>query len=69
MVTENDILADRPMNVSELMKYLRISRAVALRLLNTGAIAARKVGRSWRIQRAAVDAYLAQPDKVKKVRK
>ena len=61
------IVPGQPMTVPEVADYLRISRAIVLRLLGSGEIRAKKVGKAWRVQKEAVDEYLARPDK--KVRK
>lgn len=47
-----------PMNLAEMMAYLRIGRNSALRLLRTGLVQGNKVGRAWRTTRAALDAYV-----------
>lgn len=50
--------ASRPMNLEEVMEYLRIGRNAALRLFQSGAIGGRKAGREWRTSRAAIDRWL-----------
>ena len=52
--------ASRPMNLEEVMEYLRIGRNVALKLVQEGALGGRKVGREWRTTRGAIDAWLTK---------
>lgn len=55
--------AGRPMNLEEVMEYLRVGRNVALKLFQSGAIGGRKVGREWRTSRGAIDAWIASGGK------
>lgn len=52
--------------VRELATELRVSRMTIYRLLESGALASVRVGHSYRVTRAAVDAYLA--DATRRVR-
>jgi len=54
-MTENN---DIPLNIEEAAQVLRVSRPVILRLLNSGQLRGRKVGRAWRILRSEIDAFL-----------
>ncbi len=49
----------RPLNLEEVMEYLRVGRNTALTLLQSGKVRAVQVGRQWRVSRAALDAFLA----------
>lgn len=56
-LTEEEMAA-RPMNLEEVMEYLRVGRNVALKLFQSGEIGGRKVGREWRTTRGAIDTWL-----------
>ena len=47
-----------PLTVDEVAQVLRVSRPVILRMLGSGSLKGRKVGRTWRILRSAIDDYL-----------
>lgn len=50
---------DRPFTTAEAADFLRISKTTMLKLLKENKIKAIKVGRDWRITRAALDAFLS----------
>ena len=50
--------ADLPLTVTEAAQILRCGRALVLRLLNSGELKGRKVGRSWRISRDAITNFV-----------
>ena len=49
----------QPMDATEAADFLRVSLSTMLKLLRAGEVKAVKVGRQWRITRAALDAFLA----------
>ena len=49
---------DRWLTVKELMAYIKIGKSRVYRLLQEGAIPASRIGRSWRIDREEVDAWM-----------
>lgn len=49
---------ERLLTVPEAAGYLRVSVATVYRLLRRGAMPGVKVGKSWRIPQATLDAYL-----------
>lgn len=50
-----------PLDLSDMCRYLRVSRNTVLRLLRSGEIkGASKVGRSWRCAKSALDEYVAR---------
>ena len=51
--------ANRPMNLEEVMEYLRGGRNSALNLLQSGKVNAVQVGRQWRVTRKALDEFLS----------
>ncbi len=51
--------ANRPMNLEEVMEYLRVGRNSALNLLQSGKVNAVQVGRQWRVTRKALDEFLS----------
>jgi len=51
-------LGDAPWTVEEAAAYLRTSPSAVRRLLKSGEIHARRVGRSWRILRVEIDRYV-----------
>jgi excisionase family DNA binding protein len=57
LVTDWDSLP-QVLTLTELCAVLRVSRALAVRMIERGEIAARKVGREWRIDKDALIAYL-----------
>lgn len=57
LVTDWDSLP-QVLTLAELCAVLRVSRALAVRMIGRGEIAARKVGREWRIDKGALIAYL-----------
>lgn len=57
LVTDWDSLP-QVLTLTELCAVLRVSRALAVSMIERGEIAARKVGREWRIDKGALIAYL-----------
>ncbi len=51
--------ANRPMNLEEVMEYLRVGRNTALSLLQSGKVNAVQVGRQWRVTRKSLDEFLS----------
>jgi excisionase family DNA binding protein len=49
------------LTIDEVATLLRVSTDTIYRLANRGELAGRKVGRIWRIPRAAVEQYLRCP--------
>lgn len=49
---------DRVMTIDELSQYLKISRSMLFKLAQEGKLPAQNVGRHWRLQRDAADAWL-----------
>jgi excisionase family DNA binding protein len=46
---------------AEAVEYARINRNKMRALLKAGKIPARKVGRTWIVPRAAIDAFMSEP--------
>ncbi len=51
------------MNVEQAAAFLQIERATLLELAESGKLPGRKLGRDWRFSRAALVAWLAEPEK------
>jgi excisionase family DNA binding protein len=49
---------DAVLTITELSKYLKISRSTLYKLAQEGKVPAQKVGRHWRFHRDAVDTWL-----------
>ena len=49
---------DMVFTFDEFRKYLKLGRNTALRLLQTGEVKGKKVGRQWRILKSEVVKYL-----------
>ena len=49
---------DAVLTITELSKYLKISRSTLYKLAQEGKLPAQKVGRHWRFHREAVDEWL-----------
>lgn len=49
---------DAVLTITELSKYLKISRSTLYKLAQEGKLPAQKVGRHWRFHREAVDRWL-----------
>jgi len=49
---------DAVMTITELGKYLKISRSTLYKLAQEGKLPGQKVGRHWRFHKEAVDAWL-----------
>lgn len=54
---------DDLLNVDCIMDILGIGRSTALKLLKTGEIPARKVGREWRIVKSDLEKYVCNTNK------
>lgn len=52
------MLTDRWLTFRELMAYLKIGRSKLYKLLQEGKIPASRIGKSWRIDREEVDAWM-----------
>jgi len=48
------------LTITELSKYLKISRSTLYKLAQEGKLPAQKVGRHWRFHREAVDEWLGK---------
>ena len=48
------------LTVAEVAAMLRVSNMTVYRLINSGALKAVRIGKSYRIQEAEVDRYLAE---------
>jgi excisionase family DNA binding protein len=46
------------MTVSEVARYMRVSESTVLMMLRNGQLQGAKVGKSWRVLRSVVDAFL-----------
>src|SRR2546427_12307314 len=53
---------DRLMTVKELAAYLNLNERTVLKLAAEGPLPAVKVGNQWRVPRAMVDAWVADPN-------
>jgi len=51
---------DTVLTITELSKYLKISRSTLYKLAQEGKLPAQKVGRHWRFHREAVDEWLGK---------
>jgi|GEM_PF-2374911 len=51
-------MEDRWLTVKELMAYLKLGKSKVYKLLQEGAIPASRIGKSWRIDRQEVDAWM-----------
>ena len=58
-MSENDV-----MTTEEVSQYLRIDEQTVRDLLRARKLPGRKVGRSWRVLRSELDAWLRQPEPV-----
>ena len=56
-MSENDV-----MTTEEVSQYLRIDEQTVRDLLRARTLPGRKVGRSWRVLRSELDAWLRQPE-------
>ena len=52
------------LSIEELAAYLRIPRSTIYKLVRVGRIPAKKVGRQWRFNKAAIDRWLGQTKEV-----
>ncbi len=51
---------DAVLTITELSKYLKISRSTLYKLAQEGKLPAQKVGRHWRFHRETIDKWLAK---------
>ncbi|MDQ3940935.1 MAG: helix-turn-helix domain-containing protein [Actinomycetota bacterium] len=58
--TPNASLVEQFLTVSEVARHLRVSNMTVYRLVNSGQLAAVRVGRGYRIRRDDVRKYLEQ---------
>jgi excisionase family DNA binding protein len=56
----NPSLVERFLTVSEVAKHLRVSNMTVYRLVNSGQLAAVRIGRGYRIREEDVRKYLEQ---------
>ena len=59
-------LENRPFNVDVAAQFLRIGKTTLFKLLRSGKLPAKKIGRQWRISRLALENYLAEDEGVQK---
>lgn len=51
-------MSDAILTVAQAAKYLKVCEKTVRRLISSQELAASKVGKSWRIQKADIDKYL-----------
>jgi len=51
---------DAVLTITELSKYLKISRSTLYKLAQEGKLPGQKVGRHWRFHRETIDKWLAE---------
>ena len=54
--------AQRPLDLMEAAEFLKIGRSTMLKLLTSGEVKAKKVGRQWRVTIEALNEYLNNSD-------
>lgn len=54
--------AQRPLDLLEAAEFLKIGRSTMLKLLTSGEVRAKKVGRQWRVTIEALNEYLNKSD-------
>ena len=54
--------AQRPLDLLEAAEVLKVGRSTMLKLLTSGEVKAKKVGRQWRVTIAALNEYLEKAD-------
>lgn len=54
--------AQRPLDLMEAAEFLKIGRSTMLKLLTSGEVKAKKVGRQWRVTIEALNEYLSKSD-------
>ena len=52
----------RPLDLLEAAEFLKVGRSTMLKLLTSGEVKAKKVGRQWRVTIAALNEYLEKAD-------
>jgi excisionase family DNA binding protein len=57
--TFSDVAGPRFLTVAEVASELRVSNMTVYRLINSGALPAVRIGRSFRLRQEDVDAYLS----------
>ncbi|MBD5417074.1 MAG: helix-turn-helix domain-containing protein [Desulfovibrio sp.] len=60
-LTENE-KAQRPLDVLEAAEFLKIGRSTMFKLITSGEVKAKKVGRQWRVTIEALNEYLNKSD-------
>ena len=60
-LTENE-KAQRPLDVLEAAEFLKIGRSTMFKLITSGEVKAKKVGRQWRVTIEALTEYLNKSD-------
>ena len=61
----NEEAQDRILTVAEVADYFKLSQATIYRLAQTGAIPARRIGRSWRFSLRQIDEWFRAQDEKK----
>jgi excisionase family DNA binding protein len=51
---------DSVMTITELSKYLKVSRSTLYKLAQEGKLPGQKVGRHWRFHKALIDQWLGE---------
>lgn len=54
--------AQRPLDVLEAAEFLKIGRSTMFKLITSGEVKAKKVGRQWRVTIEALNEYLNKSD-------
>lgn len=54
--------AQRPLDLMEAAEFLKIGRSTMLKLLTSGEVKAKKVGRQWRVTIESLNEYLNKSD-------
>lgn len=54
--------AQRPLDLLEAAEFLKVGRSTMLKLLTSGEVKAKKVGRQWRVTITALNEYLEKVD-------
>ncbi len=58
LIIHEDKKAEKPLDVSEAASFLKIGHSTMLKLLASGEVKGKKVGRQWRITIDALNRYL-----------
>ena len=60
-----NIFNDEIITIEEMQELLQISRTTAYQLLKDGEVKAFRIGKYWKIPRAAITEYVARKSKLK----